>query len=129
VTKGNVVNAVYAINPDEILRYDNIQNITEALNGRVPGLLGSSNIRGLGEALFIVDGLPRDPSTINLTEVEQISVLKDINSAVLYGNQATNGVILITTKRGKPLKRQMNFFGHYGISVPTALPDYLSSAD
>ena len=127
--KGDLVNAVSVIEPDEIMQYDNVQSIGEALNGRVPGLYGSSNIRGIGTALFIVDGLPRDISTINLSEVDQITVLKDINASILYGSAAVNGVILLTTKRGQPYKKQIRVSGYYGISKPTALPKYLSSAD
>lgn len=127
--RGDIVNAVSVLNPADILKYDNIQSISEALSGRVPGLLGSSNIRGIGSALFIVDGLPRDISTINLSEVEQITVLKDINSSILYGNGAVNGVIQITTKRGQAYKNRVNVSGYYGISTPAALPKYLSSAD
>jgi len=129
VKRGDLVNAVSVINPADILKYDNIQSITEALSGRVPGLLGSTNNRGIGTAMFIVDGLPRDISTINLAEVDQISVLKDINSSILYGNGAVNGVIMITTKRGQAYKRQVNVSGYYGISTPAALPKYLPSAD
>jgi len=129
VKKGDVVNAVSVINPDELLKYDNMQGITEALSGRVPGLLYGSNVRGLGTAMYIVDGLPRDISTINLSEVEQITVLKDINSSVLYGNGAVNGVIQIKTKRGQAYKKRVDVQGYYGISVPAALPNYLNSAD
>ena len=135
VKRGDLVNAVSVINPDELRKYDNMQGITEALSGRVPGLLYGANVRGLGvgltvsSAMYIVDGLPRDISTINLSEVEQISVLKDINSLVLYGNGAVNGVIQIKTKRGQAYKKKVNVEGYYGISVPLALPKYLSSAD
>ncbi|MGV8136634.1 MAG: SusC/RagA family TonB-linked outer membrane protein [Mangrovibacterium sp.] len=129
VKRGTLINAVSVLEPDNIRQYDNIQKITEALSGRLPGLLGSSNIRGIGSALFIVDGLPRDISTINLSEIDQITVLKDINSSVLYGNAAVNGVVLITTKRGQAYKKQINVSAYSGISKPTALPKYLSSAD
>ncbi len=129
VKKGDLVNAVSVVDPKEILKYDNIEGIASALNGRVPGLLGSSNIRGLGNALFIVDGFPRDISTINFSEVDQITVLKDINSTIMYGSAAVNGVVLITTKRGSAFKKQLNVSGYYGVSLPIILPEYLSSAD
>jgi TonB-linked SusC/RagA family outer membrane protein len=130
VKRGDLVNSVSVINPDkDILQYNNIQSIDAALSGRVPGLLGSSNIRGLGSPLFVVDGIPRDISNINLSEVDQITVLKDINAAILYGNAAVNGVILVTTKRGQAYKKQISVTGYYGISKPSALPKYLSSAD
>jgi TonB-linked SusC/RagA family outer membrane protein len=129
IKKGDLVNAVSTVNADEIRKFDNVQDIYEALNGRVPGMLGSTNVRGIGNALFIVDGLPRDINTINLAEVEQISILKDLNSSMLYGNEAVNGVVLVTTKRGEPYKRRIDVSGYYGISVPKMLPKYLSSAD
>lgn len=129
IKRGDLVNAVSVLEPDDILQYDNIQKIPEALSGRLPGLLGSSNIRGTGNALFIVDGLPRDISTINLSEIDQITVLKDINSSVLYGNAAVNGVVLVTTKRGQPHKKQINVSAYSGVSKPAALPKYLPSAD
>lgn len=127
--KGDLVNAVSVIDPTEILKYDNIQDITQALSGRVPGMLGGTNVRGISTPLFIVDGLPRDYNTVNLSEVAQITVLKDINSSILYGNAAFSGVVLITTKRGQVYKKQVNVSGFYGISKPTLLPKYLSSAD
>jgi TonB-linked SusC/RagA family outer membrane protein len=126
---GNVVNSVSVLNPDEIRQYDDIQSIAGALSGRVPGLLGSGNLRGTGGVLFIVDGFPRDINTINLSEIEQITVLKDVNSAIMYGNAAANGVVLITTKRGQAHKRQVSVSGYYGVSTPAALPKFLSSAD
>jgi len=129
VKKGDLVNAVSTINADEIRKFDNVQDIYEALNGRVTGMLGSTNIRGFGDALFIVDGLPRDINTIHLSEVEQITVLKDINSSMLYGNAAVNGVVLVTTKRGEAYKKRLNVSGYYGVSVPKMLPKYLSSVD
>lgn len=129
VRRADMVNAVSVLNPTYLRAFDNTQSIASALTGMIPGMMGSSNIRGLGNALFIVDGLPRDISTINLAEVEQITVLKDINSAILYGNDAVNGVVLVTTKRGQPYKRQVNASAFYGISRPTALPEYLPSAD
>lgn len=129
VKKGNLTGAISVLNTAEILKYDNIQSISEALNGRIPGLLGSSNIRGIGGGMVIVDGLPRSAENVNLSEVEQITVLKDINSSVLYGSEAVNGVLLITTKRGQAHKKRIDVTGHYGFSNPTALPKYLSSAD
>ncbi|GAB2800986.1 SusC/RagA family TonB-linked outer membrane protein [Rhabdobacter roseus] len=129
VKKANLVNAVSVLDPVQLRRFDNTQTVASALTGMLPGLLGSSNVRGIGTPLFVVDGLPRDISTLNLAEVEQITVLKDINSAIMYGNQAVNGVVLVTTKRGQAYKRQINASAFYGISRPTTLPEYLPSAD
>ena len=129
VKKGNLVNGVTVLDPNEILYYDNNLDIRSAISGRVPGMMGSSNLRGFGNALVIVDGLPRDISTVNMAEVEQITFLKDINSRILYGNQAVNGVIQITTKRGQAHKKDVKVTGFYGVSTPATLPKYLASAD
>jgi TonB-linked SusC/RagA family outer membrane protein len=129
IRKKEVVGALSVIDPEKIVKYDNSQYVFDAINGRIPGLLGNMNIRGIGNALIVVDGIPRDPSRINLEEVDQITVLKDANSAVLYGTQARNGVILITTKRGQSNKRVINISAEQGISKPVVLPTYLNSLD
>lgn len=127
--KGEVAGAVSVLDPKGIVKYDNIQSVSEALNGRIPGMLGSSNIRGIGTPVYLIDGLPRNPEFLDISEIEEITVLKDVNSAILYGSQALNGVVMITTKRGEAFKKQVNVWGHYGLALPRALPKYLSSAD
>lgn len=129
IKRENIIGSVSFINAEPILKNDNVQFTSEAMLARIPGLLGYNNIRGIGNALFIVDGLPRDISTINFAEVEQVTVLKDINSSILYGSAAVNGVVLITTKRGDARNKQINVTAYYGISTPSKLPNYLSSAD
>lgn len=143
--KGDVVGAVSTVKADEVNKIDNTIWASDVLNGRTLGLLGSNNIRGIGinlsvaditgsglnsgNALFIVDGLPRDLKGLRLSEIEEITVLKDVNAAVLYGSAAINGVILITTKRGEAFKTKSDFAFNYGISTPRELPEYLNSAD
>ena len=72
---------------------------------------------------------PAISAQLTFRRLKQITVLKDINSSILYGNGAVNGVIQITTKRGQAYKKQINVSGYYGISTPVALPKYLSSVD
>ncbi len=133
--RGDIVNAVSVVNAREVEKYSNSQSIADAIIGQVPGLLGSNNIWALGNSsqlastLTIVDGLPRDISTIKMSEVEQITFLKDLNSAILFGSMAVNGVIMVTTKRGQAHKKEIKVMGYYGMSKPAALPKYLSSAE
>lgn len=129
VKRRDVVGAVSTIDPNNFIKFDNTQSVTEAINGRIPGLFGSNNIRGLGNALVVVDGVRRNPGNINLEEVEQVTVLKDANASLLYGAYARNGVIMITTKRGEAFKRKINVSAEQGISTPLQLPKYLNSAD
>ncbi|WP_066630707.1 SusC/RagA family TonB-linked outer membrane protein [Labilibacter marinus] len=126
----NMVGAVSSITPKEHLTYDNTQRVRDYIDGLLLGVKGSSNIRGLGNALFVIDGvIGRSPDLLNMEEVDQIAVLKDANAFALYGNQAKNGVIVINTKRGKVNDRQANVNIRYGIKQPVALPKYLGSAD
>lgn len=143
--KGDVVGAISKINTDDIIQFDNSSWGSDALTGRTLGLLGNNSIRGIGiginvaditgsglssgNALFVVDGLPRDIQSLRMSEIENITVLKDVNAAALYGSAAVNGVILITTKRGEAFKTKADFTYNYGISTPRALPKYLNSAD
>lgn len=143
--KGDVIGFVSDVNTTEVDDHDNIIWANDILAGRTLGLLGNNSIRGIGigintadvtgsglssgNALFIVDGLPRDIQSLRASEIESISVLKDVNSSILYGSAAINGVVLITTKRGEAYKSQTNFSARYGISQPRALPQFLNSAD
>jgi TonB-linked SusC/RagA family outer membrane protein len=142
-SKGNVIGAASGYQISKISQYDNTIWAGGILTGRALGMLGSNNIRGLGisfdvgaitgtntgTAMAVVDGLPRDLNSIRLADIESISVLRDVNSAVLYGSAAMNGVVLITTKRGEQFKKRSAFTANYGISVPKILPKYLNSAD
>ncbi len=143
--EGDIVGAVSIQRTSEIAGIDFSVWGNDILTGRTVGMLGSNNIRGIGininvaditgsglnsgNALFIVDGLPRDIESLRLSEIDNITVLKDVNAAILYGSAAVNGVILITTKRGEAFKSTANFTGNYGIQTPRTMPKYLSSAD
>lgn len=124
-----------------------VANINNSLAGRVPGLLsfqGSGEpgadaanirVRGIGtiggnnQALTIVDGIPRDFSQINPNEIENISVLKDAAAIAPYGLAGANGVILITTKRGKAGRVDLGFNTWVGFQRPTQYPNYLNAYD
>ncbi len=125
----HVTSDVKSINAPEILEYDNITSLAQLLSGRVPGLIGSSNLRGLGNALIVIDGVPRPPSSINIEEIEHVTVLKDANAAMLYGVQANKGVILIKTKRGKANTKNITATFETGISIPKRMPNYLGAAE
>lgn len=143
VRKGDVVGAASGYQMSKISRYDNSIWASGILTGRALGMLGGNNIRGLGvsldvgaitgtktgTAMVVIDGLPRELNSIRLSDIESISVLRDINSAVLYGSAALNGVVLITTKRGEAYKKKSDITFNYGISVPKLMPKYLGSAD
>jgi TonB-linked SusC/RagA family outer membrane protein len=129
VSELNTTGVVTVINIPEILRYDNAGDVYEILQGRIPGMMGGINLRGAGNSLVVVDGIPRSISSVNIQEIEQITVLRGVSASVLYGVQAQNGVILITTKRGKINEPRTSIWAETGFGSPVRLPNYLNSAD
>lgn len=81
-----------------------------------------------GDALVLVDGVPRDANNVNPSEIEQITFLKAASAVVLYGSRAAKGAILITTKHGRNDQLQINVRGNASLYVPKSYPKYLSSA-
>lgn len=82
---------------------------------------------GDNSALVLVDGIERDFNRINPYDIESVTVLKDAASAAIYGSRASNGVILIITKRGTRKDIEVNYTGSYGIQSPTYLPNMMNS--
>lgn len=121
--KSEIVGSVSLLKSDEILSEPS-SNLQGLLTGKVAGMYvsvesarpgGSSNIsirgvnslKGSTEPLYVIDGIPvTSVNEINVDDVESISVLKDASSQAIYGARASNGVILITTKKRKRFKRQ-----------------------
>lgn len=138
--KINLTGSVQSVSSDEILRRS-VSNGSSALQGIVPGLTAvqssgapgadaaSIKIRGLGSLnsstspLILIDGVEGDMNRIDLNSVESITVLKDAASASIYGSRASNGVILVTTKRGAEGKIKVTFNGYVGFNKPTTLPE------
>ena len=99
-----------------------------------PGMdSGSINVRGVGtlnssSPYILIDGVEAGTmSSLDPNDIESISVLKDAASAAIYGSKAANGVILITTKRGKSGKPQVSYSGYVSVQNPTSLIDRLDS--
>lgn len=119
-------------------------NLTNSLVGRASGLIitqssgepgyDGSNIliRGIGSnggssPLLVVDGVPRDFSRLDPNTIETFSVLKDAAAVAPYGVAGANGVILVTTKKGKSGKPTLTYNGYYGIQNPTKVPTFVGS--
>lgn len=137
-----VTGATLQVKGDEVAR-QNTNNALQALQGQTPGMTITStsgqpgegmkvNIRGLGTVgssgpLYIIDGVRGDISTINPADIESIDVLKDAASAAIYGSQAANGVVLVTTKSGKEGKTVISFDAYYGIQNAARKIDMLNA--
>lgn len=123
--KENLTGAVASVNAEQLAARP-VSSISSALAGEMPGVTavqttgapGSQNasitVRGKNSVnsaspLVIVDGVPGSMNVINPSEIESVTVLKDAASAAIYGVQAANGVILITTKKGKTGKTTVSY--------------------
>ncbi|MDE5555420.1 MAG: TonB-dependent receptor [Muribaculaceae bacterium] len=138
--KINLTGSVQSVSSEEIIKR-NVSNGSSALQGIVPGLTAiqtsgapggdnaSIRIRGIGSMksdsapLILIDGVEGDLNRIDLNQIESISVLKDGASAAIYGSRSSNGVILVTTKRGVDGKPKVTFNGYVGWNKPTTMPD------
>ncbi|WP_316749253.1 TonB-dependent receptor [Pedobacter gandavensis] len=90
---------------------------------------GVSSFAGGTGALVLVDGVPRKISDISPEEVETFTILKDASATAIYGAEGANGVILVTSKRGKNQKTTIDFRADYNVNQPTRTIDFLGSAD
>ena len=142
-TKRSVTGSIATIQTKE-LKQSPVANLNNALAGRLPGLIsvqqsgqpgadaaqlyirGISTYGGNTAPLIVIDGLPRSAasfSNIDPNEVESISILKDATSSALYGIQGANGVVVVTTKRGKVDEiPQINATSQYAVQAPVRLP-------
>ena len=120
-------------------------NIVNTLGGRVPGVISVQSsgepgrnisefwVRGIGTfgansgALVLIDGLEGNLSQIDPADVESFSVLKDAAATAVYGSRGANGVVLVTTKRGKEEQLKITFRSNYTISELRRLPKYLNA--
>ncbi|WP_158637361.1 TonB-dependent receptor [Lacibacter cauensis] len=137
--KATVTGAVAQVGA-KVLQSAPVPNTSQLLVGRMPGLLAktagglpgednaSLQIRGYGTALVIVDGLPTPFNRIDPNDIESVSILKDA-SAAIYGARAGNGVILVTTKRGKTGAPQITYSGTYTYQMPSAFQKTVNAGD
>lgn len=144
--KVNMTGAVAQIGSEELANRP-IQNISSGIQGLMPGVTvtsgqgrpgqdgGTIRVRGVGtlntaDPYILVDGIETGSmNSIDPNDIESISVLKDAASAAIYGSKASNGVVLITTKRGKTGKPRITYNGYIGIQEPTHMIDRMSSYD
>lgn len=123
----DVIVPVSSVNVKELLEknyntysLDNMQALVAGYNGQ---------LWNQGEALVMVDGVPRDANNVLPTEIEDITFMKGASAVVLYGSRAAKGVILITTKRGNDQDLQIKVSANTGWNVAKSFPEYLGAAE
>lgn len=143
--KESVVSSMSAIGPAELSV--KTRSLTNNIAGKVSGLIavqrsgepgwddaqfwirGVSSYAGGTSPLVLVDGVPRKMNDIDVDEIESFAVLKDAAATAVYGAEGANGVVLITSKRGKSQKTVVNVSAQYGIASPLRLPNLMGSYD
>lgn len=140
--KVNLTGAVTQITAEE-MKDRPISRMTQALQGIIPNLnitfgsgqpgqSGTLNIRGTtsingGSPLVLIDGIPGDIDRMNVNDVESVSVLKDASASAIYGARAAFGVILVTTKKAKEGKFQIDYTGNFGWTTHAVNTDFITS--
>jgi TonB-linked SusC/RagA family outer membrane protein len=142
--KANVVGAVSSVKLRDISTRP-YANLTNVLQGSVPGLnikvtsLGGDptitqkiNVRGFnsingGQPLVLIDGIESDISNINPNDIESVSVLKDAQSAAIYGARGAFGVVLITTNKATSGKFNIRYSNNFSLSTNTARTDFVTN--
>lgn len=139
-TKRKAVGAISTVDAEK-LEHTPYPNVGQALQGQVPGLIvknsggapGSTptiSIRGGGDPLYVIDGVittQEDFNSLNSDDIQSISFLKDASATAVYGSRAGNGIVLVTTKRGKEGKLSVNYSYNYQLSQPTVMPAEMNS--
>ena len=145
--KSSFTGSATAVSGEKIAKMQ-VSSVSKALEGAAagvqvintsgqPGENAKIRIRGIGSfsassaPLYVVDGMPYegDLASINPTDVQNITVLKDAASASIYGSQAAAGVILVTTKRGGNSGTSVTYNYTLGLDFPTSMPDYMNAVD
>lgn len=142
-SKKNITGAVSTVSAKDIADRPVI-NAAQAIQGKAAGvqvvqpsgkpgvgmtvrIRGANSISAGNDPLYVVDGVPTtDISSINPTDIETMSILKDASSAAIYGARAANGVVLITTKKGSGKKMKLGLNTYVGFSKPTNTLDVLN---
>lgn len=143
--KVTVTGAMASITAKDVLKSP-VSSMGNALAGKMPGLSAVQTtgqpgaddptvyVRGVGslsedlsKPLMLVDGVERSFFQLDPNEVEDITVLKDASATAVFGVRGANGVILVTTKRGKEGKAKVNFSTSFAMQIPTRLPEFANS--
>ena len=139
-TRRNTNSAVGTLNIQNAAQLP-VQSINDAVAGRVPGIIvtassgapgakSSISIRGGGTPLYVIDNIIRSENdfvNLNPNDIDSYSILKDAAATALYGALGGNGVVLVTTKKGKNGKININYSFNQILSQPTIYPDKVSS--
>ena len=142
--KSDLTGAVGSLGAKEMEKSP-VVSVGQAIQGKIAGLQVVDNgkpgdnvaikIRGLGsinncDPLVVIDGVPTDLglNSLNMADIERLDVLKDASATAIYGSRGANGVIMITTKKGKEGKGTLAFSANLSVQKATSIPDMLNAS-
>ena len=149
VKKSDVTGALSSVSSEQLAAVP-VQSVSQALQGRAAGvdvaqssfrpgdnptirIRGNRSLIGNNEPLIVLDGIPLPEGSsindFNPSDVESIEILKDASSSAIYGARAANGVLIVTTKKGKAGKARITYDAYYGVSKPLVEIDMMSGGD
>lgn len=147
VRKSDLTGSVSSVRREELNAYP-ATNVIQSLAGRATGVQisqntgapgsaisvrvrGTNSIQGSNEPLYVVDGFPYsgNPTLLNNADIESVEILKDASATAIYGSRGANGVILITTKRGKSGKATIEYDGYVGFQSPRKTLDMMNAKE
>ncbi|MCH5597097.1 SusC/RagA family TonB-linked outer membrane protein [Niabella ginsengisoli] len=145
--RSDLTGAITTVKASELTLGGTVSNVGQALRGKAAGVQvmqnsnapggsisikvrGPNSINSSNEPLYVVDGMPTTNGIdINPNDIESMDILKDASAAAIYGARGANGVVIITTKRGKTGKPQISYNGYYGVQGITDHYDMLSGKE
>ena len=148
VKKSDLTGSVTSVKSDEIKAFAS-SNVMQSLSGRAPGvqvsqntgapggsvsvrIRGTNSIQGSNEPLYVIDGFPfsgSNPTVLSNSDIESVEILKDASATAIYGSRGANGVVLITTKRGKNGKTTVDFESSYGVQTLRKTLDMMDATE
>jgi TonB-linked SusC/RagA family outer membrane protein len=148
VRKSDLTGAVSSVSSEQVTQVKAVSNVAQTLQGQAAGvqviqrsgqpgeyvsirIRGINSIAGGNDPLYVVDGLPLDGLTaqLNPSDIDKIEVLKDASSTAIYGSRGANGVIMITTKKGKEGKVKVSYSGYVGTQSLRKKIDLISAQE
>src|SRR5690606_10832911 len=147
IKKSDLTGSVSSIRNEELNAFP-VTNVVQSLAGRATGvqisqntgspgspisvrIRGTNSIQGSNEPLYVVDGFPYtgNPTLLNNADIESVEVLKDASATAIYGSRGANGVVMITTKRGKSGKGRLDYEGYVGVQSPRKALDLMNAKE
>jgi len=149
VKKSDVTGALSSVTSEQLMAVP-VQSVSQALQGRAAGvdvvqsgfrpgdnprirIRGNRSVNSSNDPLIVMDGIPLAEGTgmndFNPSDIASIEVLKDASSTAIYGSRGANGVILVTTKKGKTGKAQITYETYVGFSTPLAQLDFMTGGE